>query len=454
MFGSKKYQKVIEQQKAMLAEMEFRVSQQNELYHAMYEFLSSGMALGKDSKLKDYVREGYEGNPDLFSIITKLAGMFASVPLYLHEKRGKEYERTDNEKITWLKRTNYYQNWNEFKRHWVISAYVTGNMIVYTPKLPEGMNRGRINKDGLIVMPSQNVTIRSAGWRKPIGKYVLDINQTYEIDPSDVWHERFAPTLNFEDGKNFMGQSPVKVAKHIINSQNKGYEITSKMYEYGHPPGILWKSGEDIGSSTDEQENKFRERYRTKYQGVNNMTVPIFTLVKESGRMGYTKIGYDNLQELQVINMSEHGRRVFCNLLQVPAQLFNDMSSSIYNNMVEASKAIYTNRIIPDVNTFCEGINEEILKPYGDLILKPDFSGIEALQEEKAKKVEWVSKMWQDGIITGDQYLEMLGEEPTGEPEMQVRYITANRIPLDFSETSDIQRSDKFYEQYKIPEAM
>jgi HK97 family phage portal protein len=450
MFGNNKYKKEIGQLRTQIAEFEFQVSQQNEMFHAMYEFLSSGMALGKDSKLKDYVREGYEGNPDLFSIITKLAGMFAAVPLYLHEKKGKEYERIDNEKITWLKRTNYYQNWNEFKRHWIISAYVTGNMIVYSPKLPEGVNRGRINKDGLIVMPSQNTTIKSAGWRKPIGKYVLDINQTYEIDPSDVWHERFAPTLNFEDGKNFMGQSPVKVAKHIINSQNKGYEITSKMYEHGHPPGVLYKEDINSDGSTEEQESKFRERYRAKYQGVNNITVPIFTL----GKTGYTKIGYDNLQELQIINMSEHGRRVFCNLLGVPAQLFNDMTSSIYNNFIEASKTIYTNRIIPDINTFCEGINEEILSAYGDVILKPDFSKIEALQEEKAKKVEWVSKMWQDGIITGDQYLEMLGEEPTGDPEMQIRYIAANRIPIDFAEMSDIERSNKFYEQYKIPEAM
>lgn len=451
MFGFKRNKQIIERQGALIREFEVQVTQQNELYQALYELLSTGMPLGKDSKLKEYVKEGYEGNPDLFSIITKLAGMFSSIPLVLKELKGKEYEESEHDRIKKLMgRTNYYQNWNEFKRHWVISAYVTGNMITYAPKFTNGVNRGMITNDGLIVMPTQNIDIYSEGWRKPIGHYTLDINQKYKIDPLDIWHERFAPTLNFEDGRNFMGMSPVKVAKDIINSQNSGYEITAKMYKQGHPPGIVSKEAEHGDDTTAEQEAKFRERYITKYQGVNNITVPIFTL----GKLGYTKIGYDNLQELQVISMSEHGRRVFCNILQAPAQLFNDTSGSTYNNMLLAEKAIYTNRIIPDINTFCEGITEEILKAYGDFILKPDLSGIECLQEEKVKKSEWVSRMWNDGVITGDQYMEFLGEEPTGLPEMQKRYMNANRIPVDFMENDDIQRSDKFYIEHNLREAM
>ena len=135
-----------------------------------------------------------------------------------------------------------------------------------------------------------------------------------------------------------MGMSPIKVAANIINSQNKGYEITAKMYSYGHPPGILSKEAEFGDETTADQESKFRERYRTKYQGVDNMAIPIFTL----GKLAYTKIGYDNMKELDIVNMSEHGRRIFCNILQVPSQLFNDTSGSTFNNMNEASKSIYT----------------------------------------------------------------------------------------------------------------
>ena len=463
MFGFKNYKKiatssqeVIERQKAILAEFEFKVSEQNELYRAIYEFLSTGMALGKDSKLSDYVKEGYEGNPDLFSIVTKLAGMFSQIigNAKLIQKKGDKEEEVEIDEINNLfEQTNYYQNFNEFSQEWAIFRYITGNSIVYAPRFTAGINRGRLTMDGLLMMPTQDVTIESKGWRQPVGYYTLDINQAYKIDVTDVWHTRFAPTLIYQQGKNFMGMSPVKVAADIINSQNKGYEITSKIYAFGHPPGILSKEAEHGDETTAEQEAKFRERYRTKYQGVDNMAIPIFSL----GKLAYTKIGYDNLKELEIIAMSEHGRRIFCNILQVPAQLFNDTAASIYNNMVEASKTIYTNRLIPDTFQFCNGFNK-ILRAYGDLKLKPDFSEIECLQEEKKEKVTWVSQMYKDGIITGDEYLEMLGKEPTGLPEMQVRYIDANRVPMDMSglegETEAIARSDKFYRENNLMHAI
>lgn len=451
MFGSKKYKEIIEQQKAMLTELEYKVTEQNQLYHALYQFLSAGMPLVGDSKMKDYVREGYEGNPDLFSIVIKLAGMFAQTMdnVKLVRWNGKTEEEVENEEISRLfEQTNYYQTFSEFCLEWAIFRYITGNSIVYAPRYTAGINKGKLTKDGLIMMPTQNVIIESKGWRQPIGEYVLDINQSYKIQAADVWHERFAPSLNYEGGKNFMGMSPVKVAANIINSQNKGYEVTAKMYSYGHPPGILSKKSEAGDETTAEQESKFRERYRTKYQGVDNMAIPIFTM----GEIAYTKIGYDNLKELEIVSMSEHGRRIFCNLLQVPAQLFNDTAASTYNNMTEASKTIYTNRLIPDVIAFTSGFNR-IVKAYGDFYIKPDYSDIEALQDDKSKKSEWVSRMFQDGIITGDDYLELMGEERTGLPEMQIRYTNLNRVPLGFTEP-DVERSDKFYEQHGLSVAM
>lgn len=455
MFGINKYKSIIEQQKVQLAEIEANVTEQNELYRMLYELLSTGTPLSTDSKMKDYVREGYEGNPDIFSIVIKLGTMFARLMIdtKLMQRKGDKYEEIENPEINKLfEQTNYYQNWFEFCRHWAVSFYITGNGIVYAPRLPIGMNKGKLTTDGMIMMPTQNVTILPESWRKPIAFYTLDINQSYKISTIDIWHERFAPTLQYEGGKNFMGMSPVRVSTNIINSQNKGYEVTAKMYASGHPPGIISKETEGGDESTAEQEAKFRERYKTKYQGVENMPIPIFTL----GKMNFTKIGYDNLKELEVINMSQHGLRIFCNLLQVPSTLFNDMASSTYNNVSESTKAIYTNRLIPDVEQFCNGFNN-ILRAYGDFFLKPDYSNIECLQEEKEKKSIWISKLFNDGVITGDKYLEMMGEESTGLPEMQIRYMNMNRVPLDFvlnSEEGNIANSDKFYEQYGLTDKL
>lgn len=442
----------LDAQKSKLAEIEVGISQQNELYRALYDMLSSGVPLTNDSNIKDYVNEGYEGNPDLFSIVMKLGGMFASVPLRLKEIKGDKEEDAENAEITKLMTTtNYYQTWNEFKVTWAIFSYITGNSIVYAPKFEGGMNQGKIDNDGLLMVPAQNITIVSGGWRKPIDKYVLDLDQMgYGLKAENVWHERFAPTLKYEGGANFMGTSPLKVAKNIINSQNKGYEVTAKMYSYGHPPGIISKETEG-GETTTEQEANFRKTYKQKYQGIDNMTVPIFTL----GKLAFTKIGYDNLKELDVINMSEHGRRVFCNLLQTPAELFNDTAAKTYNSQLLAEKSIYTNRIMPDLTSFCEGFTQ-LIKPYGDYKLVPDYSNIEALQEDRERKAKWVAVGVGVGAYSPDEFREKMGDDPTGEPGMDIRRTNASMMPIgeDFdNEENDniaVDNSDKYYSDNKI----
>lgn len=439
-------------QRRQLAELSTGISQQNELYRALYEMLSTGMPLTSDSSVKDYVNEGYEGNPDLFSIVMKLGSMFASVPLRLKEIKGDKEEDAENPDITRLMTTtNYYQTWHEFKITWAVFSYITGNSIVYAPKFEGGINQGKIDNDGLLMVPAQNITIISGGWRKPIDKYVLDIDQTYGLAAENIWHERFAPTLKYEGGANFMGAAPLKVAKNIINSQNKGYEVTAKMYAYGHPPCIISKETDGGGDTTTEQEAAFRKTYRQKYQGIDNMTVPIFTL----GKLSVTKIGYDNLKELQVIEMSEHGRRVFCNLLQCPAELFNDTAAKTYNSQLLAEKSIYTNRIIPDLTSFCEGFTA-LIKPYGDYVLRPDYSQIEALQDDRKAKMEWLSKGFLMAGYSPNEVREKMGDEPIDDPAMDKRYLGANLMPIgeDFDNADNdsiaVSQSDKYYQDQNI----
>lgn len=446
----------IEAQKSKLAEIEVGISQQNELYRALYDMLSLGMPLTNDSSVKDYVSEGYEGNPDLFSIVMKLGSMFASVPLRLKEiKNGKE-EDVENPEITKLMTTtNYYQTWNEFKVTWAVFSYITGNSIVYAPKLENGMNRGKIDNDGLLMIPAQNITILSGGvsggFRKVADKYVLDMDmEAHGLAASNIWHERFAPTLKYEGGANFMGTSPLKVAKNIINSQNKGYEVTAKIYSYGHPAGIISKET-DGGETTTEQEANFRKTYKQKYQGIDNITVPIFTL----GKLAFTKIGYDNLKELDIISMSEHGRRVFCNLLQCPSELFNDTAAKTYNSQLLAEKAIYTNRIMPDLTSFCEGFTQ-LIKPYGNYVLRPDYSDVEALQDDKEKKSKWVAVGVGVGAYSPNEFREKMGDELSDDPGMDVRRIGANMMPIgeDFDNVDNdnivVDNSDKYYQDNKI----
>jgi hypothetical protein len=63
--------------------------------------------------------------------------------------------------------------------------------------------------------------------------------------------------------------------------------------------------------------------------------------------------------------------------------------------------------------------------------------------------------MFRDGVITGDDYLELIGRERTGLPEMQLRYTEINRVPMGATENpEDIVRSNKFYKDHGLSLAM
>jgi HK97 family phage portal protein len=440
MFGFKKRkEKGLEKQ---LKYFEAQISNQNELIRAFYDFQATHTSLQKDSNLKKYVTDAYEGNNDVFGILMTLSTIFSRMKYKLVkvQRNGKQVEVIDNDILKLLNRPNFFQNGVEFRLAWSLFKYVTGNAIVYAPKLEAGMNQGKINKDGLSMIPSQNVEIYSGGWREPIKYYAIDINVRTKISPQDVWHERF-PSLQYEEGRNFMGLSPLKAALNVINVQNDGEAMAAKLYKGGHPPGIISKD-EEGGTTVAEQESKFRSKWKNKYQ--KDIDIPIFTM----GKLNYTKIGFDNFKDLQLLEMDEMGRKKLCIALGVPPELFG-ASQPTYSNMHDAKKTMYENRIIPDFEQFLSGINEEILPAYGDgLKLIPDYSGIEVLQEDKERK----AKVYQIGVNVGayspDEYREAMGDEPTGEPAMQARYIRTGMIPIGMGE----EQENKMYEQINLPD--
>jgi len=449
MFG-KKYKKQLEQYQKAMENYQTTITQQNQLMQALYDELQTFMPLEKDSNLKKYVKEGYEGNTDVFGIILKLATTFSRIPVRLVQvqSNGKEKEILDHEFLRLYRKPNYFQNGNEFRMSWALFKYTTGNSIVYAPKYEAGINRGKINRDGMSMMPTQNVEIVSKGFRQPIGHYQLDLDLKQKIDPFDVWHER-VPSLDYENGRNLMGTSPLRTAMNVINLQNAGQEMAAQLFKGGHPPGILSKEDEG-GSTPQEQESKFRSKWKSKYQ--KDISIPVFTM----GKLNYTKIGYDNLKDLQMLEMDTNGRLKLCIALGVPPEIFG-ASDPTYNTMSEAKKAMYEERIIPDFEQWLNGINEEVLINYdGKLKLKPDYSNIEVLQPDKEKKAKVYQIGFNVGAYSPNDIREALGDERIDEPGMDDRFVSSSQIPLSLgaSEEMPVNENNKFFNRNGMPEGM
>ncbi|MCF8218770.1 MAG: phage portal protein [Bacteroidales bacterium] len=421
LFKSKHKKKLEQLEKAI---SEGRITSSQDVARILQN-LNSTLPLRRDSNMDKYVKEGFEGNSDVFGILMTLATKSAQIPIKIYkvQKNGKEIEQPNHEFAQLLRKPNFYQSQMEFRMAWHLFKYTTGDVMVRAARYSRGMSQGRIDKAGMMLLPPQNIEIIAKG-NNPLGIYRAFINEQFDIAGENVWHERF-PSLTYEDGRNFRGTSPLKVAMNIINLQNAGQEQAAKLLKGGFPPGIV--SFDEMQSGlTSTQEQQWRSKYKSKYQ--KDISIPIFT----AGKVDFTQIGYSNLKDLQVLEMDENGTKKLCRTLSVPGMLFG-VGETTYNNMLMAEKAMYQNRVLPDVQQFVDGLNT-FLPAYGDgLIAKADTSGIEALQADREKMVNVLEKAIRNGMASPNDGAEALGFERSDDPGMDDRYIQSGLIPISMS---------------------
>ncbi len=400
------------------------VEENNQIYKAILLTLSGGTNLAKDGSQKAYVKEGYEKNADVYSISNRIATMMSEVPVKVVDLDGNE---VDNELQERLAQPNNYQIWKEFIRLYETFFLITGNGIMYAPTLTGGNDVGKL-MSGLFMMPTQNTDIVAGSWRDPVAFYTMDISAASEKIPADqVLHIRM-PNLQYADGANFFGMSPIKVAAAIIETENQGLNIMSNTLQRGIPPGILARKDTDkVGTEAQAE----LERTYTKKYGSQKRTgragVPIVT----AGEFKWVKMGFDNFRDLQIIQTAEHGLRILCNVWGVPSVIFNDTKGSTFNNQAEARKAIYTNRIQPDFSMLLDTLNIQRVPAYGENIkIIADYSKIPELQTDKKTLSEWLNSGVANGSLTRNQWLEKMGFEESEVAGMDIPLVPFNLVPV------------------------
>jgi HK97 family phage portal protein len=402
---------------------------------ALFEFLTKGTYLNSDMDMRGYVTQGFEGNPDVYSIFSFCADLFGTIKSKVVEvqRNGDVKEVTDSPVHELMNRPNGYQTWDEYRQLWELFYLVTGNAIQYAPRYKAGNNMGQLMKDGLTLLPTQYISIESGGWNMPIGQYLLNFDTSIPIDPVDVIHTRM-PNLEYQGGSNFMGMSPLRVAANTILSQNYSSAMVRDMMKRGFPPGILSNKTKTT-PVTPEESSALEKAWRRRHTNEGGKSgIPVFT----AGDMTFTKIGSDNFRDLMILEMSQDGRRILCNLLHIPSEIFNDKASSTYNNMEQVDKRVYTKRLMQDDRRFLAAFNSNIARFYGNYKLIPDYSDIPELQEDKAIIAAWGATAVQNGAITRNEFRGKLGFDARDEEGMDMITVPSLITPIDDLTNQDI----------------
>lgn len=394
--------------------------------------ISAGTMTEIQDKADAYIEEGYQGNADIYSIVRRYVTMSRQASMELRRKKsdGEIEVVTDHELIKFLTDANPRMSMLEFKEAYDIYLLVTGNSFWYKPILGSGQNTGKAIE--IYTLPSNDVEIIQGGNRitAPVKNYKL-VSSSQPFEPEEVFHDKYFNPKFYTDTTLF-GQSPIQAAARQVAKQNEAADTEQKQFKNQGPSYFMYRDSENSWNDLTptqkvELEKEINSVAKKGKQGGGMLL---------SDKFKIEKLGI-SAADLNIIESTQDGRRILCNVYQLPVSLFNDPEGSTYNNVSTARKAAWTDALIPHNNQFANSLTNFLIRPVDEyvkdgLFFAMDYSNVEELQSGIKDKVEWMSKAkWTGNEIREGTGKDRIDEDYMDEPIFNQGDVLGDELSLD-----------------------
>ena len=428
----------------------------------MYGRLMNDMIYGQFQNMQQYIRDAYQKNADLYSIVSFIASKVSIAPFTLYEiKDEKSFRKykglTTNPTQESIRAAEVFKtkamnevegkhplleilnnkpndnmNGSEFKYASAVYRLLTGNTYIYG-FAPESDPAKFVE---LHILPSQYTNPVSGGQYNPIKGYKLAYDPQNIIPRENVAHYRyFNPDFEFQSNPHIVGQSPLQAAANVILRSNSGYEASTKAFQNGGLTGVLYEDG---GTSIDEkQREQLQKHIDNKMTGPGNFK----QIIAASSKLGWLQIGTTPV-DLGILESMAVDLRTMCNVYHVNSALFNDPENKTYNNMTEARKAAVTDAILPELTALRDALNQWLIPGWSkadkkNYFLDFDLSVYAELQDDMKSLAEWLAAAW---WIDPNEKRAQMNYDAKGK-EFDECFIPAGIMPLSQSNNLDFEKA-------------
>ena len=409
-----------------------------------------GQPIFNKTDLKALIKNGYQGNADVYSIINYISTLASNVEWTISEVKDekalrafKNYDAYDVKsmylEIKALKQLpshrildvinnpNSLQTRSEFVINWCGFKLITGESFINGIRPIAGKNMSLIQE--MHMMPSQFMKILPGGRTSPVRGYLLDVGGIKPIpfEPEDVSHSKYF-NPDFKGGQSLHGMPPLQAAFRTLTSSNDADTARVRAFQNQGAVGMISSSStdENIRMSPTELQG-LSDKYQEKFGGVENFNKVLFTTANARwDNMGLSPV------DMAILDSKVHDLRTLCNIYSVQSQIFNDPANKTFNNQKEAKKAAITDAVMPLLNSLRDELNLWLVPAYEKqegrkLFLSPDWKSVAVLQEDIEKLVNWLLKSW---WLTPNQRLRIQGIDESTDPNMDKIYVPRNLIEL------------------------
>jgi phage portal protein BeeE len=171
-----------------------------------------------------------------------------------------------------------------------------------------------------------------------------------------------------------------------LNASNNRQEASSVMLQNKGASGVL-SSGGNFPLTAEEAES-VQSALDRKLGSAKNFNRVIST----NADVKFQQIGM-SAADLKIIEQGELTLRELCNLYSLDSSLFNDPANKTFNNRKEATKAMYSDAVIPTTQRLIDGLNNWLVPAWSlrdrkNYKIVLDLDHIEALQADQKLEAE------------------------------------------------------------------
>lgn len=311
-----------------------------------------------------FSREGFLGNPYLYSAITQIARAFAGLPWKVYDSPAKKKEYDDHPLKTLLATPNPFMGGGAFWETYCAYLLIDGN--TYVERAPAGgapLELWPLRPDRIKIVPGDAKNL-IAGYTYKVGG--VEVAYPAEL----VSHlKRFNP-LN-----DWYGASPIMAISKSVDQSNQSKAWNVALLQNGAQTSGTWVVQ---GALDPDQYNRIREQIEERYAGYINAGRPA---VMEGGATWAD-------QGLSPVDMSwEAGQKLSAREiamgLNIAPELIGDPDSKTFSNYGEARKALYEENVLPFADVVADQFNGWLSPLYDGAIIAVDKDGVEALHENQ-----------------------------------------------------------------------
>lgn len=416
---------------------------------------SATLGLGYGSTIPDVskqnaLREGWNKNATVYSIIRKIAKACACAPWgvykvvddqaykrykalpasnmeHRHMARVKALQPVQGHRLNDLyANPNPLQSGSEYTEALITYKLITGDAYEWANMLDGGRNGGTPGE--FWPLPSHLMRISTNGaFPLNVAQYTLFDGQPRQFTPEEVLHSKyFNPNYSYT-GMHLYGFSPLQAAWLNMQEDNDARDAAIEILQNRGPRKLIAVDSPAMTNPVQakEQAGRLKERWREEMiEGRGGIV-----LVPGSGQA--IDVGL-SINDMKILEISNYTLDDLCNVYGLWSGLLNNQGGQKYDNVVQYRKDFITNVVLYELNALRDARNYKLRTDWGyrgaGIVLDYDPTVYQELQEDMAKLADWLNTAW---WFTPNKKLVYMNEAPVNDPVMDRVYIPSTFVPIE-----------------------